>query len=229
MSGSKDNLKDMFTEAFAAEQIPVDMGAWNQMETLLNKRKPFGLAYWALLPLLLVLSGLGSWYGFSNVKDAIYTPRANYMDLNALGIIGECDGESGTYKIDQPKAKHMALANAIEAPITKVEKQKNASTSMAVAGKKVSKAQSESTSKPLSEKNDLALLETNANDKSTITQSTVKAVAAQNQPFENETVAGPSASDYSETSNTSIESAESVIQLNSNRENGLNLMPKLRV
>ncbi len=128
MSGSNDNLKDMFTEAFAVEQIPVDMGAWNQMEGLLNKRKPFGFAYWALLPFLLLLSGIMSWYGFTNINEAMHSPRAEHADLAAMSIIGNCDNGSGIHTIMPVNAANTALT-ADFAPNNLVEKSEKAQVS----------------------------------------------------------------------------------------------------
>lgn len=93
MSGSNDNLKGMFQEAFAAEQIPVDMGAWGQMETLLDKRKPVGFIYWAWVPAIFVVAGLASWFALTSLNEVVYQPRNANMQFEPLNSIAHCDGQ----------------------------------------------------------------------------------------------------------------------------------------
>jgi len=93
MSGSNDNLKSMFQEAFAAEQIPVDMGAWGQMEMLLDKRKPLGFAFWTWIPAIFIAAGLASWLAFTSFQVEIYQPRNSNTSFEALNIIAQCDSQ----------------------------------------------------------------------------------------------------------------------------------------
>ena len=49
---SQDNLKDIFNEAFAAESIPFDNAAWQEMNKLLiaqRRRKFFFGWFWRLV------------------------------------------------------------------------------------------------------------------------------------------------------------------------------------
>jgi hypothetical protein len=90
MSGSSDNLKNMFDEAFAAEQIPFNMGAWNQMETLLNQ-KGAKIGFWIWFPGVLLIGALGSWFAFSNTQGELYNPRLASIEMESMGLVPSCD------------------------------------------------------------------------------------------------------------------------------------------
>ncbi len=114
MSGSNDNLKNMFDEAFAAEQIPFDMGAWNQMETLLNQ-KGAGIGFWVWFPGALIIGALGSWFAFSNTQGEMYNPRLASIEMETLGLLNSCNQIDALYNgSTEPTAFNIASLDPID-------------------------------------------------------------------------------------------------------------------
>ncbi|MEZ4721084.1 MAG: hypothetical protein R2813_04310 [Flavobacteriales bacterium] len=82
---SQDNLKSMFDQAFAAEQIPFDPAGWDKMNAMLNarhKRRFFGI--WLSSLLLFVGGGIAVLAGFSN--EATYEPRNAVNERNFIAL-----------------------------------------------------------------------------------------------------------------------------------------------
>ncbi len=72
---SQDNLKDIFNDAFAAESIPFDNAAWQEMNNLLIAQRRRKLLFGWLTGSAIALAVLGGLYLFlTNAKES-YTPR----------------------------------------------------------------------------------------------------------------------------------------------------------
>lgn len=74
MSTSNQDIKSVFDQAFAVEEIPFDMGAWNQMNALLNKRAK-RRAIWIWFSGLALFIALTSTFVLSNSQDKTYRAR----------------------------------------------------------------------------------------------------------------------------------------------------------
>ena len=72
---SQDNLKDIFNDAFAAESIPFDNAAWQEMNKLLIAQRRRKLLFGWLSGSALALAILGGLYLFLPNAEAFYIPR----------------------------------------------------------------------------------------------------------------------------------------------------------
>jgi hypothetical protein len=130
MSGSNDNLKGMFQEAFAAEQIPVDMEAWGQMETLLDKKKPLGFAFWTWIPAIFMVAGLASWFALTSLNEEVYQPRNANTQFEPLNVLAHCDSQHlwDNESLNTPTYQSKPTLAAIDAGsayVTPVESREN--------------------------------------------------------------------------------------------------------
>lgn len=72
---SQDNLKDIFNDAFAAESIPFDNAAWQEMNNMLIAQRRRKLLFGWLSGSAIALAILGGLYLFLPSADESYTPR----------------------------------------------------------------------------------------------------------------------------------------------------------